>query len=476
MSHKICPYCGAMVEDLEEHIREHEMELLNKMKEEQKEIMHDMKRYFPDIYINFLEDLSKEENREIKMLCAAEFLSMNEFERAEKVFNSLLDKPDADIYNGLGICYRRMGKNKEALECFKNAMKYGERKISVINICDLYEEEERFEEEEEFLNNLIKKYDDGFLYATYARILIILGKFSLAERIARKAIDLGEEMEGYIQLSFSLIMQGKEKEAEKILLDFNKKYPDKLQPYILLSNLYIDTEPEKAEEYLEKLYEKSIEPFVMEFLITSYIKLGKEEKSEELLEEAIALHKNNANFYVLKGIFLMKRGENEEEAFKKAIKLSSSKDVFIKIADIYIDIGEYEKAIEYVEEAEKLYGKDEIIKCIKGDVFFEMGKFKNALKEYEESLKIKENVDAYLGIIKCYEMAGRYKDVENIYEKLMKEYKNGWLWYYYADFLKNIGKLEESKKICNEALKKFDDNELLNEIEMLLEEIDTHAN
>ncbi len=483
MEYEICPYCRARIKkgELEEHvksmhIKEFEMEMLNKIKEEQKRIMKEIKEKNPSGYIEFLEDLSREESKEIKLLCATEFLLMNEFGKAEKIFKELLKEPDANIYNGLGICYKKQGKKEKAIECFKEAIRYGENKISVINICDLYEEEGKFGEEEKLLNELIKRYEDGFLYATYARILIIVGKFSLAEKIARKAIELGEELEGYIQLSFSLIMQGKEKEAEKVLLNLNKKYPDELHPYILLANLYINDEPEKAEEYLKRLYERSREPFIMEFLITSYLKMGKDEEAEKIIEEALKLYDNIANFHFLKAILLIKKGKSGEEEFGKVIKILPSKDVYIQIADIYIDVGEYDKAMKYVKEAEKKFGDDEIIKCVIGDILFETGKTDEAFKQYRKSLEINENLDAYYGLIKCYYENNEYDKAEEIYKYIIKKYDDGWIWYHYANFLNEIGKINKSIEICKKALKLFNDEELLNEIKWLLEEIEAHAN
>ncbi len=88
--------------------------------------------------------ISKEDIKEIKMLCATEFLSIDKTDKAKKIFNEIEPK-DADVYNGIGICYRKEGDNEKAIEYFNKAIEYGDIEIPLINICEIYEENEEYE-------------------------------------------------------------------------------------------------------------------------------------------------------------------------------------------------------------------------------------------------------------------------------------------------------------------------------------------
>jgi len=275
---------------------------------------------FLNILLHFM---AKEGNREIKMLCAVEYLSMDLVEKAEEIFKEMLSQPDADVYNGLGICARRKGLYNDAIQYFMKAIEHGEVEVSSTNICDIYEELGEFEREENFLKDMVQKYENGYLNAIYARALLIIGKHEEAEEFARKAIQLGEEMEGYLQLAFALIMQRKNEEAEKTLIEMKNKFPDKLQPYILLANIYMDKEEEKAKEYLDEIYQKSRDPYVMEYLAMSYMSIGEEEKAEKVLKEAIMLH-NLPNFHLIYGAFSTKSIERYSTAQSIFISLFPS--------------------------------------------------------------------------------------------------------------------------------------------------------
>ena len=443
MEYEECPYCGKKIsrEEMKEHLemhyeemKEEEMKMLEEMKQQQKAVMEDIKTANPELYIDFLNDLAKEGNREIKMLCAVEYLSMDLVERAEEIFKEMLSEPDADVYNGLGICARRKGLYNDAIQYFMKAIEYGEIEVSSTNICDIYEELGEFEKEEEFLKEMIQKYENGYLNAIYARALLIIGRHKEAEDFARKAIQLGEEMEGYLQLAFALIMQGKNDEAEKTLIEMKNKYPDKLQPYILLANIYMDKGEEKAKEYLDEIYKKSRDPYVMEYLAISYMSLGEEEKAEKVLKEAIMLH-NLPNFHLIYGALLLDKGEDAKKEFLKALELSPTLNTYVKIADIYLGANDYENARKFVEIAESKFGKDEILYCIKGDISFQEKNYEDAIEEYKKSLMLGENIDAYIGLIRSYKELNEKEKALGICKKAIEIFEDEELY----ELLKELG-------------------------------------
>lgn len=454
-----------------DEIKDEELAMLNEIKRQQLSLMKELKDKHPSLYIEFLDELSKEDIKEIKMLCATEFLSIDKTDKAKKIFNEIEPK-DANVYNGIGICYRREGDNEKAIEYFNKAIEYGDIEIPLINICEIYEENEEYEKEEKFLNEKIRKYEENaLLHAIYSKVLFILGKFSMAEKEAKKAIYLGEEIDGYVQLFLAMLFQGKMKEAEKIANEFLNKYPDELYPYILLADLHLKKGSEEAEAYLEALYKKSKEPAIMEYAITGFLSIGNTEKAEQIVKEAIRLHSDMASFHYFYGIISMMKGENEMPFFEKAMKLSKNAEIYLEIANIYLTNGKFGEAMRIVDKAKEKYGENERIACMKGDILFGIGKIEDAINEYEKSLKMKENMDAYFGIISCYEEMEKYAKVDEIFSNLMEKYNDGWLWLDYASVLKERGEYDKALKICNEAYELFDDEELKAEVEFFIEEM-----
>ncbi len=406
----VCPICGARVNDIEAHmlqmhpeeIARQEKEMLDEMARQQKEAMHLMRDMHPGIYEEFLKELAKEDNREIKMICAREYLAMNDFEKAGSIYMDLIERGegDAEAYAGLGICKRREGKNEEAMEFFMEAVRRGDLDVALANICDIYEEEGRFAEEKEFLSGLLKEHDTGYLHALYARILTMIGKLEEAEKEAKKAIEMGEE-DGYIYLAFSLILRKKEEEAEAILQEYNEKHPDKLHSYILLANIYMERDAEKAEKYLDILLQKADEPEVMDYLIQSFLNLGKMEKAEEVARKAIRMY-NMPQYHLIYGLLLLMKGEDEEKEFIKFLDAFPSRDSYMRIIEIYIDAEKYDKAWKYLKKAEINFGGDSILKYMRGNILLAEGNVDEAMEAYESSLREKKNVNAYVGLIKCY--------------------------------------------------------------------------
>ena len=126
-----CPYCRKEIkkEEFEFHIsckhpeiiEKEEMEMLNEMKRQQYFLMSVLREKNPSLYTEFLEELSKEENIEIKIMCIEEFFVMNERERAERIIFEILEKGGKEDYMKIFILYKKMGEREKAIDVCKKA-------------------------------------------------------------------------------------------------------------------------------------------------------------------------------------------------------------------------------------------------------------------------------------------------------------------------------------------------------------------
>lgn len=134
----------------------------------------------------------------------------------------------------------------------------------------------------------------------------------------------------------------------------------------------------------------------------------------------------------------------EKDSLDKAINGDGNSLGFVDIADqysvtpsgnlanyylgvCYLRKGEFEKAIEYLEEYD---GDDQMIAPIAlgatGDAYLELGKTEEAIENYlKASEKSSNNFTTPLYLKKAglaYEVTGNYKNAKGIYEKIKTEY------------------------------------------------------
>lgn len=134
MEYETCPYCGKKIALNEIHahmIMEHlniieqdEFSILDKMKRQHFDILLDLKRNYPELFIRFIEELSMEEDKKIKIFCMKELISMNEFEKGEKLFNQIISKEnEKEVWLEYIIMLNKKGQYEKSIETCKKAMK-----------------------------------------------------------------------------------------------------------------------------------------------------------------------------------------------------------------------------------------------------------------------------------------------------------------------------------------------------------------
>ena len=251
----------------------------------------------------------------------------------------------ACIYNDLGIILRKMGKNKESLENFKNAEKISEvDKIEILiqikaNIAITFYLEGNLEEaieyalesEELSLSNGIDR-DLGSIYSTLSDIYYLLNDMTQFEEYFNKAKDWFEKKEDFEKLAIFYIKmnsfyyykndQKKQKEALNNALRISEEYNinySRLYALVNFSLFYIEREDyDQAFNYIQKVKE----------ILENY--------------EDIIL---KGRFYFTFGIYyLRKESFNKSQKFlKKALDISKdSKDKFTIIKS-YLGLGEISK-------------------------------------------------------------------------------------------------------------------------------------
>ena len=104
--------------------------------------------------------------------------------------------------------------------------------------------------------------------------------------------------------------------------------------------------------------------------------------------------------------------------------------------------------IDKIEELEKKYQNNEVLKKAKASLYFEKGRYDEALDLYQKCIKINpKDLDSVYKTAQIYIIQGRYDFAADIYKQLLENNpKNSDLIYEYASLLYEQGGIENYKK------------------------------
>ncbi|MDD2889875.1 MAG: tetratricopeptide repeat protein [bacterium] len=166
-----------------------------------------------------------------------------------------------------------------------------------------------------------------------------------------------EKPDKMIEQAIKLLKTGKVDEAEKKFKEISKEYPDFVQPYIGLGNIYsIKKDSKKAIEFYQKALDIEPSTEIYSNIGTLYFIQGDKKKAENFFHSAIAMDDNN---------------------------ICAKKN----LADVYFELGKYEQAIPLYEAG--LLKQPEVESLIAlANCYFKMGKYESAKIGYEKVLKV----------------------------------------------------------------------------------------
>ena len=134
MEYITCPYCGEEIEEDEFHshliskhmdrVRNDEIEMVEELRHHHFSLLLEFKKNQPNLYIEFIKELSNTNDEKIKIFCMKELLSMNKFEDGYNLFSELIEKNNKkEIWLEYIIMLNKKGRYMESIETCKKAMK-----------------------------------------------------------------------------------------------------------------------------------------------------------------------------------------------------------------------------------------------------------------------------------------------------------------------------------------------------------------
>ncbi len=393
---------------------------------------------------------------------------------AEKYLKKYISLYPDDItgYYWLGKLYKSIGKDNLAEKYLLKALKINPKyDPALFSIISLYLDSKKYKKLENLLLSYLKKEPNNTLYLEeLLNLYMKTGEYLKAKNIVDKIIKLRPNEERFIISKYYIYL--KLKKGKEILEDVKKhikREPENLDLLLILGLIY---EQDKQYKKAEKIYKKIIKidtgfKDAYDRLIQIYYEQGDFEKAEKVIKDLL----NNyfffsriekSKYYIYLSDILRKEGKIKEglEYLKKALSIDpDNPEINFYIAVYYDDIGDWEKAKEYLERAIKLNPNftdalnylgytlllrnediDKALKLIRkavyldsengayldslGWAYYKKGMYKKALiyllKAYK---KIGDDPVMLYHLGAVYEKLGDKKKALNYYKKALKELK-----------------------------------------------------
>ncbi|MBR8826989.1 MAG: tetratricopeptide repeat protein [Gomphosphaeria aponina SAG 52.96 = DSM 107014] len=196
----------------------------------------------------------------------------------------------------------------------------------------------------------------------------------------------------------------------------------------------------------------------------AYLGLGYAQKMQGNLEpaincyeEAIKLNPHEPNLYIKLADVYLEKGEVEKAIanYEKALSLNYQAFwLYLKLGDIYKKLGDLEKATANYEKARE-NSPNEIWLYLKlARIYQQQGLIgkEEAFTKYKEAIELSnENSATYLSLAHFYFLQGELDEVVNSYYQILKKYKPAWVYQRLERALKLKEKYDDAKILMESA-------------------------
>ena len=280
-------------------------------------------------------------------------------------------------------------------------------------ISDFYKNTEDISKAIEAISKAIEiNSNDDFLWNTRAGYYLDNGQVSEAEQDFSSAVELNTNADNlYFRAQFYLDLN----KMSLAISDLEKALeidPTEIDVLNLLGDVYLEI---KDTVMAVKMYSIGVNIDSLPQFSTSDLKKsrttsllnraniyenqGKNELADSDYLRAIKIDPENDQIYQDRSLFLQRIGENSKALINisKAIELNNNADNLFYRADIYIEVGENQLAINDLENALKITPTDIDVLSSLADIYVSQGDTISAIKTYQEgaSVDVFENSFSY---------------------------------------------------------------------------------
>jgi len=267
------------------------------------------------------------------------------------------------------------------------------------------------------------QYDpkNGYILGQLAELNAKVTEWDKAEQYAKQSIELDPNQEEIRFLYASILAQVRKfSEATVQYQAILKKEPNHTKARLLLGILYSEMgEHEKGLETLTRAIDTQNDPFMAYFYRAKiYLEIDQEEKAIKDLEKSQNLKPNFVEAGTALGLLYERLGK-VDKAIEAYSKIQGNGRFRKRLAEIYLQQNEFNKALTEFMEYEEVEEDDFTVKVKVGLLLYELKKYDQAIEKFKTILKQQadaENIHFYLGAI--YEDKKEFADAKKHFQKI----------------------------------------------------------
>lgn len=341
-------------------------------------------------------------NTPLKLLMAATYLKIPDYDNAIRIYDEILviDPKNRDVLTEEIRIYFREDKPDLAFDKFakmteKDTVEFDTKLGIALAFFDASREDlEALKVSKSILINLQTNYPDEWEPELYLAIIDANTKNISPDATFNKILTKADTaVDAYIQVGFYYYEKNKFDMALQTFKTGADKFPDDFRTNFLTGNTYYRLGKQSdALPYLEKAYK--ITPSDLNTISTLgiiYDDLLMDAECDKLYAEALALYPDNILLLNNYAYHLAERGIKLKEALEMSKKTILQEQGNASYLDTYgwvfYRMKDYKNALYYINKAVSVQPNGTLYEHL-GDIYKAMGDTDNAVKYWEESLKI----------------------------------------------------------------------------------------
>lgn len=334
-------------------------------------------------------------------------------------------------------------------------MTYSEKVIEAI-------QNGRLEEVDGLIQQALDLDDEETLYLL-GNTLFQLGFLVETKRVYNHLIDVNpNDDELKIYLAEIEIEEGNELEALELLHSIDSTSSSYAQSLLVQADYYhLNELPEVSIQKLKEAEEILPEEPVIKFALGEvYFTTAEYQEAakyyELLIEEGVEevagtlIHARLGNVYLMLGQY-----EKALESLNEALSYKDDPEIYYQIGFVYVQQEKYQEAIDSLNQAKSINPSLVSVYILLGEAFENLNQLENALKAIEEGILVNEiNMDLYLVAAEYAAKLNDYLKAEDYYKKALSiEPENERVILKYGEFLNYMGNYDDVLDLFNQSPK-----------------------
>ena len=436
---------------------------------------HLSRKEYTDANVLLDKIINKKVNTEVatkaKGIKAASLLAKGDKESAEKIINDILvaDKKNENaiiLKANIDIDRQKYDEAIAALRLVIRDSPNSSRALFILAKAYNLSGSPDLADEQYFKAFKSSKFNESY-GLSYAQFLLKRKQPKRAEKIIKDVLSVSRTSLPALKLLAQIRLSFGDWVGAQQVADNIKRIGDKSNLVNQINNAVLVGKKDYSQSIalLKKTYKSSpdnLQPVVA--LVRTYLLAGKTKEAENFLDAVISASPNNTNARILRGQLYSSQGKNEQaiSAFKGAIE-SNPEDAtsYFHLATIHMRDKQYATASKVLNKGLLIAPKSFSLQMTLAGLYERTGQIDNAIKTYEDLIKIKPNADIVANNLaslltenrsdkvsfnKAYNLSKRFKRSE------IPQFKDTFGWANY-----HVGKYDDASLLLKSAIEKSPD-------------------